>query len=45
MRPAVGIISLSAGRMGGYSSQENLRLALSYFDLPTVGQPEMFLST
>lgn len=40
----VGIISHSVGRMGGYSSQKNLRLALSYFDMPTVGQPEVFLS-
>ena len=40
----VGIISHSVGRMGGYSSQKNLRLALSYFDMPTVGQPEAFLS-
>ncbi|MDF5820527.1 NAD(P)H-dependent oxidoreductase [Corynebacterium felinum] len=39
----VGIISHSVGRMGGYSSQKNLRLALSYFDMPTVGQPEVFL--
>ena len=39
-----GIISHSVGRMGGYSSQKNLRLALSYFDMPTPGQPEVFLS-
>lgn len=39
----VGIVSHSVGRMGGYSSQKNLRLALSYFDMPTVGQPEVFL--
>lgn len=39
----VGIISHSVGRMGGYSSQKNLRLALSYFDMPTLGQPEVFL--
>lgn len=41
-KPA-GIISHSVGRMGGYSSQKNLRLALSYFDMPTLGQPEVFL--
>ncbi|GAB3133742.1 NADPH-dependent FMN reductase [Tsukamurella serpentis] len=41
-RPA-GLISHSVGRMGGYSSQKNLRLALSYFDMPTPGQPEVFL--
>lgn len=39
-----GIISHSVGRMGGYSSQKNLRLALSYFDMPIPGQPEVFLS-
>ncbi|SUD90837.1 NADPH-dependent FMN reductase [Psychrobacter phenylpyruvicus] len=38
-----GIISHSVGKMGGYSSQKNLRLALSYFDMPSVGQPEVFL--
>lgn len=41
-KPA-GIISHSVGRMGGYSSQKNLRLALSYFDMPMCGQPEVFL--
>ena len=39
----VGIISHSIGRMGGYSAQKNLRLALSYFDMPMLGQPEVFL--
>lgn len=38
-----GIISHSVGCMGGYSSQKNLRLALSYFDMPTPEQPEVFL--
>ena len=38
-----GIISHSVGKMGGYSSQKNLRLALSYFDMPLTGQPEVFL--
>ena len=38
-----GIISHSVGRMGGYSSQKNLRLALSYFDMPLPSQPEVFL--
>lgn len=42
-RPA-GIISHSVGRMGGYSAQKNLRLALSYFDMPMPSQPEVFLS-
>lgn len=39
-----GIISHSVGRMGGYSAQKNLRLALGYFDMPTPGQPEVHLS-
>lgn len=38
-----GIISHSVGRMGGYSAQKNLRLALSYFDMVSPGQPEVFL--
>ncbi|KUF07304.1 NADPH-dependent FMN reductase [Leucobacter sp. G161] len=38
-----GIISHSVGRMGGYSSQKNLRLALSYFDMPAPGQPEVHI--
>ncbi|WP_257162347.1 NADPH-dependent FMN reductase [Corynebacterium cystitidis] len=38
-----GIISHSVGRMGGYSSHKNLRLALSYFEMPITGQPEVFL--
>lgn len=38
-----GIVSHSVGRMGGYSSQKNLRLALSYFDMVLPGQPEVFL--
>lgn len=37
------IISHSVGAMGGYSSQKTLRLALSYFDMPLMGQPEVFL--
>lgn len=38
-----GIISHSVGKMGCYSSQKNLRLALSYFNMPLTGQPEVFL--
>lgn len=38
-----GIISHSVGKMGGYSSHKNLRLALSYFDMPITAQPEVFL--
>ncbi|MDO5061404.1 MAG: NADPH-dependent FMN reductase [Actinomycetaceae bacterium] len=38
-----GIISHSVGRMGGYSAQKSLRLALSYFDMVFPNQPEVFL--
>lgn len=38
-----GMMSHSVGAMGGYSAQKNLRLALSYFDMPLMGQPEVFL--
>lgn len=38
-----GIVSHSIGRMGGYSAQKNLRLALSYFDMVLPGQPEVFI--
>lgn len=38
-----GIMSHSVGRMGGYSAHKNLRLALSYFEMPITGQPEVFL--
>lgn len=40
---AGGIISHSIGKMGGYSSQKTLRLALSYFDMKLTGQPEAFI--
>lgn len=39
----VGIISHSIGKMGGYSSQKSLRLALSYFNAKYVDQPEAFI--
>lgn len=39
----VAVISHSVGAMGGYSANKNLRLALSYFTMPTVQQPEVFL--
>ena len=39
-----GIISHSVGKMGGYSSQKNLRLALSYFNMPLTGQPSLGFS-
>lgn len=41
--PAV-VVSHSIGRLGGYSAHKNLLLALSYFDMPMPGQPEVFLS-
>lgn len=37
------LVSHSVGKMGGYSAQKNLRLALSYFKMPVMGQPEVFL--
>lgn len=37
------IVSHSVGKMGGYSAQKNLRLGLSYFQMPLMGQPEVFL--
>lgn len=42
-RTPAGIISHSVGAMGGYSSQKSLRLALSYFNMPITGQPEVFI--
>lgn len=38
-----GIISHSVGKMGGYSSQKTIRLAISYFDMVLPGQPEVFI--
>lgn len=38
-----GIITHSVGKMGGYSSQKSIRLAISYFDMILPGQPEVFL--
>ncbi len=40
-----GIISHSVGKMGGYSSQKTLRLALSYFNMKLTGQPEAFIGS
>ena len=34
---------IAVGKMGGYARKKNLRLALSYFDMPLTGQPEVFL--
>ncbi len=39
----VGIISHSIGKMGGYSSQQSLRLALSYFNAQFLGQPDAYI--
>ncbi len=39
----VGVISHSVGKMGGYSSQKSLKLALSYFNPKFLGQPEVFI--
>ncbi len=39
----VGIISHSIGKMGGFSSQQSLRLALSYFNAQFLGQPDAYI--
>lgn len=39
----VGIVSHSIGKMGGYSSNKSLQLALSYFNPIYVDQPEAFI--
>lgn len=39
----VGVVSHSVGKMGGYSSQKSLKLALSYFNPKFIGQPEAFI--
>jgi chromate reductase len=41
-KPA-GVIGISPGAIGTALSQHNLRNVLSYLDMPTLGQPEVFL--
>ena len=41
-KPAA-VIGMSPGALGTALSQQHLRNVLSYLDMPTLGQPEMFL--
>jgi chromate reductase len=41
-KPA-GIIGISVGRSGTAMAQQHLRNMLAYLDMPTLGQPEVFL--
>ncbi len=40
----VAIASASAGRLGTVAAQQHLRAILGYLDMPTMGQPEAYLS-
>ncbi|PZO69073.1 MAG: NADPH-dependent FMN reductase, partial [Sphingomonas taxi] len=41
-KPA-GIAGVSVGAIGTAAAQQHLRTILAYLDMPTLGQPEMFL--
>lgn len=41
-KPA-GIVGASIGAVGTAAAQQNLRNVLAYLDVPTLGQPEMFI--
>ncbi len=41
-KPA-GVIGISVGAIGTALAQQHLRTVLAYLDMPTLGQPEMFL--
>jgi chromate reductase len=41
-KPA-GVIGMSVGAIGTALAQQHLRNVLAYLDMPTLGQPEMFL--
>lgn len=41
-KPA-GVIGISVGAIGTALAQQHLRNVLAYLDMPTLGQPEMFL--
>ena len=41
-KPA-GVIGISVGTIGTAVAQQHLRTVLAYLDMPTLGQPEMFL--
>src|SRR6185312_6149900 len=41
-KPA-GIIGISVGAIGTAIAQQHLRTVLAYLDMPTLGQPEVFI--
>ena len=41
-KPA-GVLGISVGQIGTAVAQQNLRTVLAYLDMPTLGQPEVFL--
>jgi len=41
-KPA-GVIGISVGQLGTAMSQQHLRNVLAYLDVPTLGQPEVFV--
>jgi len=43
-KPA-GVIGISIGSIATAAAQQHLRTVLAYLDMPTLGQPEMFLQT
>src|SRR5687768_1899409 len=42
-KPA-GILGISIGQIGSACAQQHLRSILGYLDMPTLGQPEVFLT-
>jgi chromate reductase, NAD(P)H dehydrogenase (quinone) len=42
-RKPAGVIGVSEGPLGTAAAQIHLRSILSYFDMPTLGQPEVYL--
>jgi chromate reductase len=42
-KPA-GIVGISVGQIGTACAQQHLRAILGYLDMPTLGQPEVFLT-
>ena len=42
-KPA-GVLGISIGQIGTACAQQHLRTILAYLDMPTLGQPEVFLT-
>jgi chromate reductase len=42
-KPA-GVLGISIGQIGTACAQQHLRTILGYLDMPTLGQPEVFLT-